>query len=547
MTQPQPRSAHRVLVVDDTSANRRLYSALLESAGFIVHTANDGEEALLAVKSSEPSLVLLDYMMPRLDGIGVLCALRKDSSTHDLPVVMLTASAEPDHIDRALDAGANDYITKPVNGKILVARIKSMISAQSRRGRLRVDPDHDALMADLEDAARVQEAQLPQVPVVASGWTVTGAVVPSGKIGGDLFDIVVESDGRVICFLLDVSGHGTASALVAAETRAELRNLIGARPLAEAFSRLNAHLARRATGKFCCLAAVEAAENKLTIVNAGLPPVVVMRGREIIASVWGSGTALGFFEESSYDETSVRVLPGDRIVLLSDGLTDPFGHTDDSPGAIDRLGLWHDPRKELFDARELRGKMTTGAHADPGDVDDDKTVVILSLDSPWVQKIHLPASPESVGAAVRFAQTRCPDWVDREQLDHGLTEAVTNAILHGTLGVTATVRASHAYREFIALSKDSSSELEEGEENEAIELAIEQTLDAFGVHVRWRHNPCPPSKRGATAPPPSGSELSDFEAHGMGMHLITAFFDEVTWDEDGLGLALRMKRLGKAA
>lgn len=537
MSEPQ----HRVLVVDDTSANRRLYSALLEAAGFIVHTANDGEEALLAVRSSEPSLVLLDYMMPRLDGIGVLCALRKDEKTHDLPVVMLTASAEPDHIDKALDAGANDYITKPVNGKILIARIKSMISASARSGKLRVDPDHDALMADLDDAARVQEAQLPAVPVIANGWTVTGAVVPSGKIGGDLFDIIVESDGRVISFLLDVSGHGTASALVAAETRAEFRNLIAGRSLAEAFARLNAHMARRATGKFCCLAAVEAAENKLTIVNAGLPPVLVLRGTELLSSIWGSGTALGFFEETSYEETSLRVLPGDRVVLLSDGLTDPFGLTDDSHGAVDRLDLWWDHRKGSLDARELRRKMTAARQGEAPEMDDDKTVVVLSFDSPWIQRIHFPPAPESVGAAVRFAQTRCPDWVDRDKLDHGLTEAVTNAIIHGTLGVSSAERSNQRYREFLELSEESP------EESEPIELTVEQTLDAFEVHVRWRHNACPPSKRLPLSPPPSGSRLSDFEVHGMGMHLMANLFDEVAWDEDGLGLSLRVARLGSAA
>jgi anti-sigma regulatory factor (Ser/Thr protein kinase) len=142
---------------------------------------------------------------------------------------------------------------------------------------------------------------------------------------------------------------------------------------------------------------------------------------------------------------------------------------------------------------------------------------------------------------VRFAQTRCPDWVDREKLDHGLTEAVTNAIIHGTLGVSSSKRAGDQYREFLALSEESSEEVE------PIELAIEQTLDTFAIHVRWRHNACPPSKRLPLSPPPSGSELSDYEAHGMGMHLMATLFDEVAWDTDGLGLSLRCSRLGRAA
>lgn len=534
-----PSRPKTVLVVDDTSANRRLYSSILETAGFVVHTASDGEEALLAVQSSEPSLVLLDYMMPRLDGLGVLCALRRDPNTRDLPVVMLTASAEPDHIDKALDAGANDYITKPVNGKILIARIRSMISAHS--GTLRDGAEHDALLADLEDAARVQEAQLPLVPVKASGWTITGAVVPSGKIGGDLFDVVLESDGRVISFLLDVSGHGTASALVAAEIRAEFRNLIRGRSLCEAFARLNAHMSRRATGKFCCLAAVESAENKLTIVNAGLPPVNVLRRNEIVAAVWGSGMALGLFGESSYEETVIRALPGDRVVLLSDGLTEPFGAADDSRAAVDRLALWPQDGDPWEDPRELRSRVTRASSETPPSMDDDKTVVLLSLDSPWIQKTEFPPTKESVGAAVRFAQTRCPEWVDRERLDHGLTEAVTNAIVHGTLGISSELRAADAYQDFLKQKPSSPDDLE------PIEIAIEQTLDTFSVHVRWPNHPCPPSRQRVSAPPPSGAPLLEYEVHGMGMHLIHSLFDRVSWDDDGLGLSLHLARLESAA
>lgn len=539
MSSAVPSRPKTVLVVDDTSANRRLYASILETAGFVVHTASDGEEALLAVQTSEPSLVLLDYMMPRLDGLGVLCALRGDPSTRDLPVVMLTASAEPDHIDRALDAGANDYITKPVNGKILVARIRSMISAYS--GTPRDGAEHDALLADLDDAARVQEAQLPVVPVKASGWTVTGAVVPSGKIGGDLFDIVVESDGRVISFLLDVSGHGTASALVAAEIRAEFRNLIRGRSLSEAFARLNAHMSRRATGKFCCLAAVETAENKITIVNAGLPPVIIVRRNEVVESVWGSGIALGLFGESSYEETVVRVLPGDRVVLLSDGLTEPFGAADDSRAAIDRLALWPREGDSWEDPRELRSRVSAASSGSSPAMDDDKTVLVLSLDSPWIQKTEVPPTRESVAAAVRFAQTRCPEWVDRERLDHGLTEAVTNAIVHGTLGISSELRAEDTYQDFFKQKPGSLDDVD------PIEIAIEQTLDTFAVHVRWANYPCPPSRQRATAPPPSGTPLLEYEAHGMGMRLIHSLFDRVTWDDDGLGLSLYLARLESAA
>ena len=157
-------AAHTVLVVDDTAANRYLYGTLLERNGYQTSFASDGYEAIEAVAQEKPSLILLDYMMPRLDGLGVLRRLRDDEETRELPIVVLTASAEPDHIDAALQAGANDYITKPVNGKILMARVRAMIRVDQNR-EARSSRSNSALFEELQEAARVQQAQLPPVPV----------------------------------------------------------------------------------------------------------------------------------------------------------------------------------------------------------------------------------------------------------------------------------------------------------------------------------------------------------------------------------------------
>lgn len=124
--------SHSILIVDDSPANRRLYGWILGRAGFRVLTATDGVDALEQLARHRPSLVLLDFWMPRLDGVDVLRRLRSDHGSWNLPVVMLTSSSSPDDIDKALEAGANDYITKPVNGRLLVNRVRSLIQADRK-------------------------------------------------------------------------------------------------------------------------------------------------------------------------------------------------------------------------------------------------------------------------------------------------------------------------------------------------------------------------------------------------------------------------------
>lgn len=527
-------------MVDDTLANRRLYSALLEKAGFVVQTAEDGFRALEKIDEFTPSLILLDYMMPNLDGISVLERLRRDPKTTTLPVVMLTSSAEPDHIDRALEAGANDYITKPVNGKILIARVKSMIRADKLRERVEVGSLQTQLVEELEEAARVQQAQLPAVPILLDDWRVTGVVLPSGQVGGDIFDVVPLDDGSFVAMLLDVSGHGTASALIAAETRAELKNLILGRPLEDALVRLNQHMARRQTGKYCCLAAVLVKDRTLTLVNAGLPPAVVLRGRKVVASVWGSGLPIGMFDESSYVATTLEVEPGDRVILLSDGLTEPFGVADNSADAVERLELWPTVRNEVPSSQELRALINRETLKDNVQADDDRTVVVLQLSGAIAETMRMAARPDAIARAVRWAVDRCPNWVDRSAIDHGLTEALTNAVIHGALGLTSDMRRQGGYEDFLDLA--ASLPTQPGYVDRHVELEVHQNQEQVSIHIRWRGDSCPVDAQEPESTPPSGGRLSSFEGVGMGTTLIYSLFDMVSWDNDGLGMELTVRR-----
>ncbi len=131
----------RVLVVDDILANVRLLEAKLTAEYFDVVTAMNGLDALEAIQRTKPDIVLLDVMMPGIDGIEVCRRIKSDAATQHIPVVMVTALDQPEDRVRGLEAGADDFLTKPVNDISLFCRIKSLVRLKMLTDELRVRPD----------------------------------------------------------------------------------------------------------------------------------------------------------------------------------------------------------------------------------------------------------------------------------------------------------------------------------------------------------------------------------------------------------------------
>ena len=115
--------AAKILVVDDTPANIKLFADLLTSNGYAVTTAVNGEEALAKLAAEKPDLILLDVMIPKIDGIEVCRLLKKDSGTKNIPIIMLTVMGQVKDLERAFAAGADDYLIKPFQFAQLLAKI----------------------------------------------------------------------------------------------------------------------------------------------------------------------------------------------------------------------------------------------------------------------------------------------------------------------------------------------------------------------------------------------------------------------------------------
>jgi DNA-binding response OmpR family regulator len=126
-----------VLVVDDVEGNRELLCRRLEPFGYDMHQVDSGQAALDFIRGNKPDLVLLDYMMPVMNGVDVLNVLRQDWQISDIPVIMVTARAESDAVVKALDAGADDYVTKPIDFEVLRARMETQLAKHRSRDQLR--------------------------------------------------------------------------------------------------------------------------------------------------------------------------------------------------------------------------------------------------------------------------------------------------------------------------------------------------------------------------------------------------------------------------
>jgi len=126
----------RILVVDDNAQNLELLQAYLEDLGCQIEIAHDGAEAIEIARQRVPDVVVLDVMMPRLSGFQVCEKLKKDPATAGVPIVMVTALNEISDVERAIEAGADDFLTKPVQRLELLARVKSQINVQHIRRRL---------------------------------------------------------------------------------------------------------------------------------------------------------------------------------------------------------------------------------------------------------------------------------------------------------------------------------------------------------------------------------------------------------------------------
>ena len=332
----------RILIVDDTPANIKVLHNLLRE-DYALSVATSGAGALeIAFSDERPDLVLLDVMMPEMDGHEVCRRLKADSRTRDVPVIFVTAMSEVEDETKGFALGAVDYITKPIRPPIVEARVATHL--ELARTREVLTRQNDSMRGDLALAAKVQQSLLPKVLPSFAGLELAGWMHPSDAVGGDYMDFLSteEFGGRGLGVVVgDISGHGPASALLMTAARAILRiRATQAGSLAEIISDLNRRLTKDVggTGRFMTFFLAQVDDGILTWVRAGHEPGLLLDPRTgAITELFGEGMVLGIMPDEEFEELSIPFTnPGSVLVVTTDGITEAMSGDDDMFGR-DRL------------------------------------------------------------------------------------------------------------------------------------------------------------------------------------------------------------------
>ena len=394
-----PEALGNVLVVDDDEMNRDMLSRRLARKGFDVVVAEDGSEALALVAETDFDLILLDIMMPGIDGLQVLERLRREHSPVELPVIMATAKDESEDVVYALKLGANDYVTKPLDFPVVLARVTTQLSL--RRATRDLEAAHARMKKDLDAAARVQRAMMPasmpEMPGSRFAWKFT----PCDEPAGDILDVFKLDDERIGLYLLDVSGHGVPAALLSVtlsrvlshmEDGSMLSNHTGAEADTPALESLApATVARRLNSRFpmsletrqyftIVYGILDPAKRELSWMAAAHPGPLHIDARGRAQVHQPTGPAIGWFPDADFEQRSLSLRAGDRVYLFSDGVVEAANYGEEQFG-LDRITeVLTACRTESLDAslETLLGEV--GAWCGDRGPDDDISLLAFELD-----------------------------------------------------------------------------------------------------------------------------------------------------------------------
>ena len=320
----------RILVVEDEADLLGPLSQALREAGYAVDEAADGPSGLSQALGSEYDAIVLDLMLPRMDGFTVLRNLRRSRRT---PVLMLTARDAISDRVQGLDAGADDYLLKPYELTELLARVRAMIR-RGAGGALALDDvgevTGEALsrtVARLESARRIQMRLTPTHAPKVPGAEIAFYYQPAQMVGGDYCDTWLLDDGRLAFVVADVSGKDVPAAMVMTHLHALLHagtKFCTGGP-AEAVEYVNRHLAEHLPGGMFVtlfLGVFDPRTGRLEYVNAGhLPPLLVQADRTVVPMPPPENTVLGIGTDR-YIAGTRTLVPGECLVAFTDGVTE---------------------------------------------------------------------------------------------------------------------------------------------------------------------------------------------------------------------------------
>jgi sigma-B regulation protein RsbU (phosphoserine phosphatase) len=338
MTSPTEKAT--VLAVDDTPENLDVVKGLL-SDDYVVKAATSGGMALKIIEKQKPDLILLDIMMPGMDGYEVCRRLKENDETRDIPVIFLTAMEQTTDEAQGFELGAADYITKPVNPPILKARVRTHLALKQSMDELQaayaiIKRHSDRMEQELNVGHDIQMSMLPlEFPAFPerSEFSLHATLKPAREVGGDFYDFFFVDDDHLCLVVGDVSGKGVPAALFMAVTKTMIKSQAADDPSpASIITRVNDDLsADNPASMFVTLfiAIVNTRSGDFRFTNAGHNPPYILRGDELECLDQRHGPIIGAVEGVAFREDGAALNRADTLLIFTDGVTEAMSPADE--------------------------------------------------------------------------------------------------------------------------------------------------------------------------------------------------------------------------
>jgi serine phosphatase RsbU (regulator of sigma subunit) len=327
-----------VLLVDDEPANIQIVNSILKDT-YKTRIATSGAKALeLANQDPAPDLILLDVLMPEMNGYEVCSRLKSVDHTRDIPVIFLTGQTEIDDETKGFEVGAVDYIHKPFSPAVVQARVRTHLVLRGIREQLA--SQLQTIKGEMDTARQIQLSILPHEVPAIKGLEIAARYIPMTSVAGDFYDFIPIDEKRIGILVADVSGHGMPAALISSMLKIALdgQKACGSDP-ARVLAGLNHALCGKFKGHFvtAVYVVIDTEKQSILYAGAGHPPLVTMdraagEAREFVEN----GLFLGFFPEATYTAIEIPFKPGDWGVLYTDGILEMTDPAEDQFG-VDRF------------------------------------------------------------------------------------------------------------------------------------------------------------------------------------------------------------------
>lgn len=330
----------KILIVDDARDMRMIFQRIVGSLGHDVDTACDGEDAWSKLQENEYQVIISDWMMPKLDGLGLCKRVRSKPLKHYIYFILLTGMSGKQNIISGIEAGADDFATKPVDMEELKIRLSSaqrvlkLENTLAEKDKALIEA-HQRIQTDLVNAEKTQISLLPK-PINSDYLKTSWLYKPAIYIGGDTFNYFYPSPDILVFFSIDISGHGISSAMLSMslQTSLALKRSYYEKPIITEFLAEIPNLFASNVNKMLCdvdtdhyltmiFGIVDFNNKDIHYVQAGHPhPFFYEQKSDSLTTLETNGFPVGLFEDVEYETQKITFAKGDKLILFSDGINE---------------------------------------------------------------------------------------------------------------------------------------------------------------------------------------------------------------------------------